>query len=237
MRLAVTVARDVFQSLYGNTSNNTHVGAQISILVAIQDFCKPAVKEQLTSLVIYSDDDLLMQDGIQLVSLLQSLVTLVSGVGVSQLHNLIEALAKLATRPGSRESLPRPRLLEIARDVYANAPSGYMVSNYGKANEGDDYNNVESMTADPHGSHDQVGYFPTDGTVSVKLMQLSFFPPAHRIISSTLLVHRGLKFQFCHLLLLICMPNLCSLILKNCAVDQGSNRLSPPKTVGFCESY
>ncbi|XP_026438629.1 CCR4-NOT transcription complex subunit 1-like [Papaver somniferum] len=199
---AVVVARDVFKSICGNISNNTHVGAQISILVALRDVCKVAVKEQLTGLVIYSEDEYkfnkdiivglirsellnLAEYGMHMaklidagrnttatefaISLLQALVTQESGVGVSELHNLIEALAKLTTRPGSPESLPQ--LLEIARDVSANAlaPSGYMVSNDEKANQsrkapsvrssvsrGDDYSNVESMTADPHGFREQV---------------------------------------------------------------------------------
>ncbi|KAI3840455.1 hypothetical protein MKW92_020116 [Papaver armeniacum] len=112
----MTVVRDVFRILYGSTSNSTHVGAQVAILVAIRDF---------------------------VISLLQALVIQESGVGVSELHNLIGALAKLAVRPGSPECFQQ--LLETARDVSANTPA-----------LGDDYNNVESMTADPHGFHDQV---------------------------------------------------------------------------------
>ncbi|RZC75470.1 hypothetical protein C5167_050951, partial [Papaver somniferum] len=72
------------------------------------------------------------------ISLLQALVTQESGVGVSELHNLIEALAKLATALGSPESLPQ--LVEVSRDVSLNAPalSGYMVSNSEKANQSRD---------------------------------------------------------------------------------------------------
>ncbi|XP_026409880.1 uncharacterized protein LOC113304976 [Papaver somniferum] len=89
------------------------------------------------------------------VSLLQALVT--------QALELVSLISTISCRHWQ----------SLLGDVSANAssPSAYMVSNNEKANQsrgrkapfvhssvsrGDDYDNVESMTADPPGSHDQV---------------------------------------------------------------------------------
>ncbi|KAI3868562.1 hypothetical protein MKW92_012331 [Papaver armeniacum] len=108
--------------------------AQIAILVAIRDVCKLAVKEQLAHMVIYSYDEYKFNKDI-IVGLIRSELL---NLAECSMHTakLTEALAKLATRHESHESLPQ--LLEIARDVSAAnapAPSGYLVSNNEKANQ------------------------------------------------------------------------------------------------------
>ncbi|KAI3965367.1 hypothetical protein MKX01_042848 [Papaver californicum] len=305
---AVAVARKVFESLYGNASNSTHVVAQIATLVAIRDVCKLVVKE-LTNWVICSDDEykfnkdiivgLIRSEMLNLaeysmhltklidagrnatatefaISLLLALITQESGVGVSEFHNLIEALAKLAARPGSPESLPQ--LLEIARDVSANAPapSSYMVSNDEKANQsrdrkapsvrssvsrGDDYNNVESMTADPLGFRDQVSMLfnewyriceatgTNDAAVTRFVSQLQqsgllkgddmtdrFFRlltelsvthclSTEGFIPSSLSLQSSQQVPALSFVAIDMYAKLVFLILKYCAVDQGSNKL------------
>ncbi|XP_010258903.1 PREDICTED: CCR4-NOT transcription complex subunit 1 isoform X3 [Nelumbo nucifera] len=105
------------------------------------------------------------------ISLLQTLVVQESGVSVSELHNLVDALAKfqLAMRPGSPESLQQ--LVEIARNPASNsaALSGLAVGKDDKARQSrdkkvpsgrsmsgrEDYNNAESA-ADPAGFREQV---------------------------------------------------------------------------------
>ncbi|GFS35543.1 transcription regulator [Actinidia rufa] len=53
---ALAVAQKVFKGLYENASNSAHVTAHLAILAAIRDVSKLVVKE-LTSWVIYSDED------------------------------------------------------------------------------------------------------------------------------------------------------------------------------------
>ncbi|KAI8030196.1 hypothetical protein LOK49_LG01G00708 [Camellia lanceoleosa] len=53
---ALAVAQKVFKGLYENASNSTHVAAHLAILAAIRDVSKLVLKE-LTSWVIYSDED------------------------------------------------------------------------------------------------------------------------------------------------------------------------------------
>ncbi|KAM7508803.1 hypothetical protein LguiA_019256 [Lonicera macranthoides] len=145
---ALAVAQKVFKGLYENASNSAHVDAHLAILSAIRDVSKLVVKE-LTSWVIYSDEDrkfnkditvgLIRSELLNLaeynvhmaklldagrnkpaaefaVSLLRTLVTSDSRV-ISELHYLVDALAKLAARPGSPESLQQ--LVEIARNPTA----------------------------------------------------------------------------------------------------------------------
>ncbi|KAJ4956450.1 hypothetical protein NE237_013233 [Protea cynaroides] len=103
------------------------------------------------------------------ISLLQTLVLQEPGVSVSELHNLVDALAKLAMRPGSPESLQR--LVEIARNPAANssALSGLTAGKEDKARQArekkvpgrslvirEDYSNAEFMPADPAGFREQV---------------------------------------------------------------------------------
>ncbi|KAJ4727200.1 putative Ccr4-not transcription complex [Melia azedarach] len=101
------------------------------------------------------------------VSLLQTLVTDESRV-ISELHNLVDALAKLAAKPGSPESLQQ--LIEIVRNPSnVNASSGATTGKEDKARQSkdkkapghpmanrEDYNVTESMDPDPAGFHDQV---------------------------------------------------------------------------------
>ncbi|GAV69286.1 Not1 domain-containing protein/DUF3819 domain-containing protein [Cephalotus follicularis] len=185
---ALAVAQKVFKGLYENASNSLHIGAHLAILAAIRDVCKLVVKE-LTSWVIYSDEDRKLNKDITVglirsellnlaeynvhmaklidggrnkavtefaISLLQTLVTDESRV-ISELHNLVDALAKLATKTGSPESLQQ--LVEIIKNPVANVSilSGVTVGKDEKARQTrdkkapgqstshkEDNNNVES---------------------------------------------------------------------------------------------
>ncbi|KAH8516641.1 hypothetical protein H0E87_004840 [Populus deltoides] len=99
------------------------------------------------------------------VSLIQALIVEESSV-ISELHNLVDALAKLAAKPGSSESLQQ--LIEIARNPGVNAaaltspalgkedktrqsrdkPSNQLIASR------EEYSNIE--TVEPDGFHEQV---------------------------------------------------------------------------------
>ncbi|KAL5862252.1 hypothetical protein ACOSQ3_003532 [Xanthoceras sorbifolium] len=102
------------------------------------------------------------------IFLLQTLVTDESRV-ISELHNLVDALAKLATKPGSPESLQQ--LVEIVRNPVANITtlSNATVGKEDKARQSkdkkapsqstanrEDYNSMESVEPDPPGLREQV---------------------------------------------------------------------------------
>ncbi|KAI3914516.1 hypothetical protein MKW92_009277 [Papaver armeniacum] len=125
----MTVVRHVFRSLYGSTSNSTHVDAQVAILVAIRDVCKLAVEEQLTSLLIYSDDK--TEYNCYRVCDISSAGLSYPGIWGRCPLNVCSSFLRL-----QGTSLLIPLLCQVIWE--------------------DDYNNVESMTADPHGFHDQV---------------------------------------------------------------------------------
>ncbi|KAL3649432.1 hypothetical protein CASFOL_005835 [Castilleja foliolosa] len=107
------------------------------------------------------------------ISLIQTLVINDSKV-ISELHNLVDALAKLAARPGSPESLQQ--LVEIAKNP-ANAASLSSVA-VGKEDttrisrdkkatgppetSREDYNATESVDLDPAGFHEQVSVLFAD---------------------------------------------------------------------------
>ncbi|XP_043805903.1 CCR4-NOT transcription complex subunit 1 isoform X2 [Manihot esculenta] len=104
------------------------------------------------------------------ISLIQALVIEDSKV-ISELHNLVDALAKLATKPGSPESLQQ--LIEIVRNPNPVAASAVLSSfavgkedkirqsrdkkavNQSIANR-EDYSNAESVEPVPANLHDQV---------------------------------------------------------------------------------
>ncbi|KAK2975818.1 hypothetical protein RJ640_022835, partial [Escallonia rubra] len=101
------------------------------------------------------------------ISLLHTLVVQESRSSVLELPNLIDALAKLAIRPGSPESLQR--LIDIARNPTASATvlSGFAAGKEEKAKQsrekGSEHptvcredNNAESVGVDPAGFRDQV---------------------------------------------------------------------------------
>ncbi|XP_057511675.1 uncharacterized protein LOC130793815 isoform X2 [Actinidia eriantha] len=197
---ALAVAQKVFKSLYENASNSAHVAAHLAILAAIRDVSKLVVKE-LTSWVIYSDEDrkfnkeitigLIRSELLNLaeynvhmaklidagrnkaatefaISLIQTLLINDSRV-ISELHNLVDALAKLAARPGSPESLQQ--LVEVARNPAAN-PAAFSAVSVGKedntrqarekkvpghsAVSKEDYSVVETVEPDAAGFRDQV---------------------------------------------------------------------------------
>ncbi|KAM7476295.1 hypothetical protein LguiB_023538 [Lonicera macranthoides] len=194
----LAVAQKVFKGLYENASNGAHVGAHLAILAAIRDVSKLVVKE-LTSWVIYSDEDrkfnkdvtigLIRNELLNLaeynvhmaklldagrnkaatefaISLIQTLVISDSSV-ISELHNLVDALAKLAARPGSPESLQQ--LVEIARNPAAVSLSGLTIGKDDNTRQSrerkatgnstvsrEDYNVPESVEPDPAGFREQV---------------------------------------------------------------------------------
>ncbi|XP_024992566.1 CCR4-NOT transcription complex subunit 1 isoform X3 [Cynara cardunculus var. scolymus] len=193
---ALAVAQKVFKGLYENAANAAHVGAHLAMLAAIRDVSKLVVKE-LTSWVIYSDEDrkfnkditigLIRRELLNLaeynvhmaklldagknkvatefaISLIQTLVASDARV-ISELHNLVDALAKLATRPDAPEALQQ--LVEIARNPAASSgfsagkddlirqPKDKKVANHPVANR-DDSTALESSEPDPAGFHEQV---------------------------------------------------------------------------------
>ncbi|KAF3523583.1 hypothetical protein F2Q69_00048859 [Brassica cretica] len=146
---ALAVAQKAFKALYENASSNLHISANLAILVAIRDVCKRVVKE-LTSWVIYSDEERKLNKDITIgliqrellnlaeynvhmakhldggrnksatdfsISLLQCLVTEKSSV-ISELHSLVDALAKLAAKSGSPVSFQQ--LIDIIRNPVTN---------------------------------------------------------------------------------------------------------------------
>ncbi|XP_040991398.1 CCR4-NOT transcription complex subunit 1-like isoform X2 [Juglans microcarpa x Juglans regia] len=102
------------------------------------------------------------------ISLLQSLVIEESRV-ISELHNLVDALAKVAAKPGSPESLQQ--LIELVKNPAAGvvAVSGVNIGKEDKSRQlkdkkapgqstasREDYNNAESLEPDPVGFGEQV---------------------------------------------------------------------------------
>ncbi|XP_057952190.1 uncharacterized protein LOC131146551 isoform X3 [Malania oleifera] len=109
------------------------------------------------------------------VSLLQALLVQESRVSVSELPNLVDALAKLATRPGYPDSLQQ--LVEIAKNPTANVAilSGLTVGKEDKAKQSrekkasdrsmaskEDHSNSESMGVEPAGFREQVSVLFTE---------------------------------------------------------------------------
>ncbi|KAJ4827650.1 hypothetical protein Tsubulata_008272 [Turnera subulata] len=99
------------------------------------------------------------------ISLIQALIVEDSKV-ISELHNLVDALAKLAAKPGSPESLqhlieivknPAASMsgLAIGKEDKARQPRDKKASNQLTANK-DDYSTVESVEPDPVGFREQV---------------------------------------------------------------------------------
>ncbi|KAK9292677.1 hypothetical protein L1049_020655 [Liquidambar formosana] len=103
------------------------------------------------------------------ISLLQTLLVQESRVSVSELPNLVDALAKLATRPGSPESLQQ--LVEIAKNPAANAAvlSGFTVGKEDRTKQSrekkvsdrstasrEDFITAESVGVDPAGFREKV---------------------------------------------------------------------------------
>ncbi|KAI3898173.1 hypothetical protein MKX03_015028 [Papaver bracteatum] len=123
----MAVAGKVFESLFGDASNSAHFYAQIATMVAIGDVCKLVV-EELTNWVVYSDDEYKFSKDIIF-------------------HNLIEALAKPATRPGS---------LNLHRSLLRFPEMSLLKPLLRQVIWGNGYNVVESMTEDPLVFHDQV---------------------------------------------------------------------------------
>ncbi|KAK1420125.1 hypothetical protein QVD17_21468 [Tagetes erecta] len=192
---ALAVAQKVFQGLYENATNASHVGAHLAMLAAIRDVSK-RVFSQLTSWVIYSEEDrkynkditigLIRRELLNLadynnhlaklldagknkvatefaISLIQTLVASDARV-ISELHNVVDVLAKLATRPDAPEALQQ--LVEIAKNPAAGLPVGKddfnrqqkdkKVANYPVASSRDDSIVLESSEPDPAAFQEQV---------------------------------------------------------------------------------
>ncbi|KAL4599949.1 hypothetical protein ACB092_11G164000 [Castanea dentata] len=108
------------------------------------------------------------------ISLLQTLVVEESKV-ISELHNLVDALAKVAQKPGSPESLQQ--LVEIVKNP-AGSVAALSSVNVGKEDKArqlkdkkapgystasrEDYNNAESVEPDPAGFREQVSMLFAD---------------------------------------------------------------------------
>ncbi|KVH89220.1 CCR4-Not complex component, Not1, C-terminal [Cynara cardunculus var. scolymus] len=149
---ALAVAQKVFKGLYENAANAAHVGAHLAMLAAIRDVSKLVVKELTKVATEFA------------ISLIQTLVASDARV-ISELHNLVDALAKLATRPDAPEALQQ--LVEIARNPAASSgfsagkddlirqPKDKKVANHPVANR-DDSTALESSEPDPAGFHEQV---------------------------------------------------------------------------------
>ncbi|KAK1408886.1 hypothetical protein QVD17_41009 [Tagetes erecta] len=192
---ALAVAQKVFQGLYENAENTAHVNAHLVMLTAIRDVSK-LVLNQLTSWVIYSDEDrkfnkdittgLIRRELLNLaeynihlaklldagknkvatefaISLIQTLVTSDARV-ISELQNVVDVLAKLATRPDAPAVLQQ--LVETARNpAVAGLPAGKddsirqqkdkKVSNHPVANR-EETSVLESSEPDPAGFQEQV---------------------------------------------------------------------------------
>ncbi|KAI3693882.1 hypothetical protein L1987_76837 [Smallanthus sonchifolius] len=177
---ALAVAQKVFQGLYENAANTAHVNAHFVMLSAICDVSK-LVFSQLTSWVIYSDEDrkfnkdvtigLIRRELLNLAeynihmaklldagknkvatefatSLIQTLVASDTRV-ISELHSVVDVLAKLATKPDAPEALQQ--LVEIAR----NPATDKKVSNHLVASR-DDTSVMESSEPDPAAFQEQV---------------------------------------------------------------------------------
>ncbi|KAK1261309.1 hypothetical protein QJS04_geneDACA021630 [Acorus gramineus] len=103
------------------------------------------------------------------ISLVQTLVSQEPGVSMSEFYNVIDALTKLAMRPGSPESLQQ--LVDIARNPSANSIplSGFVnkeekskqlrdkkVASVRSMTNREEYGAVDSAVTDPAGFRDQV---------------------------------------------------------------------------------
>ncbi|XP_010933666.1 uncharacterized protein [Elaeis guineensis] len=106
------------------------------------------------------------------ISIFEALVVQETVVRASELYNLMEALTKVAMRPGSRESLQQ--LVEIARNSMNTAPNitasekprqsrdnKKVLSGRSLANR-EDYNANDPTVAEPAGFRDQVGLLFSD---------------------------------------------------------------------------
>ncbi|KAI8024154.1 CCR4-NOT transcription complex subunit 1 [Camellia lanceoleosa] len=178
---ALAVAKKVFKGLYENTSNSVHVDAHLAILAVIysdedrkfdKDITVGLICSELLKLAEYNVYMAKLLDGGRnkaatefAISLIQTLLINDSKV-ISKLHNFVDALAKLAARPGSPESLQQL----VARNPAANPATLFAIfvgeDNTRQATEQkapglcaasmEDYNIVESVKPDPAGFREQV---------------------------------------------------------------------------------
>ncbi|KAJ1388195.1 CCR4-NOT transcription complex subunit 1, CAF1-binding domain [Sesbania bispinosa] len=185
---ALAVAQKVFKGLYDNASNNIHVCAHLAILTAIRDVCK-LLSRSLLAGTMFIWQNLLTGEGTRLLLSSLSLSFKPSVVEepkvISELHNLVDALAKvvfanLATKPGYPESLPQ--LVEMIKNPAANT-AALSASNAGKEdkarqsrdNKGpgllaanrEELNSVDSVEPDPAGFREQVSFTPAVAEVSM----------------------------------------------------------------------
>ncbi|KAG7644767.1 CCR4-Not complex Not1 subunit [Arabidopsis thaliana x Arabidopsis arenosa] len=222
---AFAVAQKAFKALYENASSNLHVSANLAILVAIRDVCKRVVKE-LTSWVIYSEEDRKLNKDITIgliqrellslaeynvhmakhldggrnktatdfaISLLQSLVTEESSV-ISELHSLVDALAKLASKSGSSESLQQ--LIDIIRNPVTNT-AGLSDSSTGNDNNDRQKDekvacnttNTEESTSLDYVESDPAGFQNRVSTLFKNWYQICELPGANETACSQYVLH------------------------------------------------
>ncbi|CAJ1948188.1 unnamed protein product [Sphenostylis stenocarpa] len=277
---ALAVAQKVFKGLYDNASNNIHVSAHLSILTAIRDVCKLAVKE-LTSWVIYSEEErkynkeitvgLIRSELLNLteynvhmaklidggrnkaatefcISLLQTLVIEEPKV-ISELHNLVDALSKLATKPGCPE--PLPQLLEMIKN-----PGSLSSSNAGKEDKArqsrdikgpgmlpanrEEFNSVDSIEPDPAGFREQVSILFTEWYRICELPGANDTASAHFILQlhqNGLLKGDDLTDRFFRLLLVAYLFFMLELAVAHCLstemINSGSLQSQQPQAMSF----
>ncbi|KZV18909.1 hypothetical protein F511_17815 [Dorcoceras hygrometricum] len=174
------------------------------------------------------------------ISLIQSLVVNDSKV-ISELHNLVDALAKalLAARPGSPESLQQ--LVEIAKNPTANPTTlpnvivgkdDNLRSSKDKKATGlpgsskEDYSASESVEPDPAGLHEQVSMLFAEWYRELpwsKELSVSHCLSSEVINSSSSQSHLGQPLSF---LAIDIYGKLVFSILKFFPVDQGPSKLS-----------
>ncbi|CAL5364196.1 unnamed protein product [Camellia sinensis] len=153
---ASAVGQKVFKSLYEKASSSLHVSAHIAILASIRDgqlviysneerkfnrdIIVGLIHKDLLNLTEYNMHMAKLIDAGRnksatefAISLLQTLLIQESSVSVSELPNLVDVLAKVATRPGASDSLQQ--LVETTRNPAANAAvlSGFSLGKDDKA--------------------------------------------------------------------------------------------------------
>ncbi|KAK1578369.1 hypothetical protein Q3G72_029758 [Acer saccharum] len=197
--VALAVAQKVFQSLYENASNTLHgahlsilvairdvcklVVKELTSWVIYSDeerkfntnITVGLIRKDLLNLAEYNKHMAKLIDAGRnkaatefAVNLLQNLVQ-ESRVSISELPNLVDVLAKVASRPGFSESLQQ--LVEIAKNPAANVAnlSGVIIGKEDRTNQPrekkgidrsmtirEDYTSAEAVAVDPAGFQEQV---------------------------------------------------------------------------------
>ncbi|RZC20257.1 CCR4-NOT transcription complex subunit 1 isoform D [Glycine soja] len=174
------------------------------------------------------------------ISLLQTLVVEEPKV-ISELHNLVDALAKLATKPGCPESLPQ--LLEMIKN-----PGAISSSNAGKEDKArqsrdikvpgllpanrEEFNSIDSIEPDPAGFREQVSMLFTEWYRICELPGANDTAFAHFILQlhqNGLLKGDDLTDRFFRLLTELAVAHCLSTEM----INSGSLQSQPQQTMSF----